>query len=136
MIAYVAFYSTLFFQALLNAIFHINWIKKTHRVPLLLSAAYTFGFIWYLTSIFYYVNRVHYLNLFRTEVLDIVSSLCITASLITATYFILMLKPIKSPEDEEGNVHYYFAFPVHLIMYVVILVITAIFNFILGLMTR
>jgi hypothetical protein len=132
MIAYLFFYSTVIFQAFLNAVFHINWITKTRSVPRLLSCAYIFAFIWYICSICYFIEKAHFLSFFNLEVLDYLSVLSIAGSLIFATYFILMIKPVQVPLSDDKE-HYYFAFPIHLLMYIGLIISTSIFNFILGL---
>jgi hypothetical protein len=136
MFAYITFYSTIFFQVLINTIFHVNWLKKTHRVPLLLAFAYIFAFMWYVCSVLYFVSRIHFLTLISSEVLDLVSSLSITASLVIATYYILTLKPIKLQSPIDESVHYSFALPIHLLLYVGLLTISIVFNTILSIMTR
>jgi hypothetical protein len=131
MIVYFLLYGTIIFQALINVVFHINWISKTKRVPLLLSFAYIFAFIWYASSVSFYIERANFLTIVNPELLDYISVLALSASLIFATYFVLMIKPVRMENDKDKN-HYYFAFPIHLLMYVGLIILTSIFNLILS----
>jgi hypothetical protein len=131
MIVYFLLYGTMIFQALINVVFHINWISKNKRVPILLIFAYIFAFIWYASSLGFFIQKANFINKINPELLDYISLLSLTASLIFATYFILMLKPVRMENDNNKN-HYFFAFPIHLFMYVVLIVLTSIFNFILS----
>ena len=130
MIFYFLMYGTIIFQALINVVFHINWISKTRRVPLLLSIAYIFAFVWYVSSLGYFVVKGNFINIINYELFDFISLISISASLIFATYFVLMLKPVKIENDQNKN-HFYFAFPIHLLMYVGLILFTSIMNFIL-----
>ena len=130
MIFYFLMYGTIIFQALINVVFHINWISKTRRVPLLLSIAYIFAFVWYVSSLGYFVVKGNFINIINYELFDFISLISISASLIFATYFVLMLKPVKIENDHNKN-HFYFAFPIHLLMYVGLILFTSIMNFIL-----
>jgi hypothetical protein len=131
MIVYFLLYGTIIFQALINVVFHINWISKNRRVPILLIFAYIFAFIWYASSVGFFLQKANFLTTINPELLDYISLLSLSASLIFATYYILMLRPVKVENDNHKN-HYYFAFPIHLIMYVALIVLTSIFNFILS----
>lgn len=135
MIVYLMLYSTMIFQALINIVFHINWISKTKTVQPLLSIAYIFAFIWYITSIAFFVEKSNFLTNINPELLAYISTLALSASLMFATYYILMIKPTKNVNDNNKN-HYYFAFPIHLVMYVALIILTSIFNLILTQYTK
>jgi hypothetical protein len=121
-------YSMMVFQAFLNAIFHLNWLQKPKVVPRLLMFAYIFAFIWYASSIILFSENAFFLNRFNKELLDFTSVLAIASSLIFATYYILMLRPIKVSEGDEIS-HYYFAFPIHLLLYIGLIISTSLFNY-------
>lgn len=124
-------YFTIFLQVLLNTMFHLNWIKKTPRVPLLLTVSYLLAFIWSFVSVYSILKKLHNIPYIDFMMLDVISNFSLTASLIFATYYTLTLKPINIPR-ENNQPHYYFAFPIHLFMYAGLLFLTMIFNFILN----
>lgn len=127
MLANSFLYFTIFLQVIANTLFHFNWIRKNPKVPLLLTISYGLAFSWSFVCIYSILKKLHNLDYFDSSILDIISSFCLTASLIFATYYTLTLKPINIPKA-NNTPHYYFAFPIHLFMYAGLLLLTMVFN--------
>ncbi len=132
LIANYLFYSSLAFQAMINGFFHLNWIKRPLRVPKLLIGAYSFAFIWYITSTLYIFGKTKLNTDINVALVDNIALLSISTSLIIATYYLLTLKPVSLPMSKDEN-KVFFVFPIHLIMYIALIVFSGVFNFVLNL---
>jgi hypothetical protein len=130
-LANIFFYSSIAFQALINGFFHLNWIQRPMRVPKLLIGAYSFAFVWYITSTLYLFGKTHLNAHINTSLMDNLAILSISTSLIIATYYLLTLRPVSlNVEDNEKKT--FFVFPIHLVMYIALILTSGIFNFILS----
>jgi hypothetical protein len=67
----------------------------------------------------------------NTSLMDNLAILSISTSLIIATYYLLTLRPVSlNVEDNEKKT--FFVFPIHLVMYIALILTSGIFNFILS----
>ncbi|MGL4759295.1 MAG: hypothetical protein ACRCXZ_08215 [Patescibacteria group bacterium] len=130
-LANLFFYSSLVIQGVINGFFHLNWIKRPTRLPKILIGAYTFAFLWYITSTLYYLGKMNFSININTALMDNFALLSVSTSLVLATYYLLTLKPVSIPVDNEQK--QFFVFPIHLIMYIALIVLTGFFNIILSL---
>lgn len=124
---------TLICQGVLNGFFHLNWIKRPSRLPRILIGAYTFAFIWYITSTLYYLGKSNYSNRINVPLMDNFALFSLAISLIFATFYLLSISPIKFPDpmdtDKETSI---IVFPIHLVMYVSIIFLTGFLNLVLS----
>jgi hypothetical protein len=122
MILPLMFYLVLGAQGAISFIFHLNWLKKSFKIPKLLMIAYSFGFIWYALSTVEKLEKIKpSTNLNLTE-LNTIGSLTLVISLVCSTYFILTLRPVLIEKSEDKR--YFYAFPVHLLGFTLLIFVT------------
>jgi hypothetical protein len=133
----VLIYITLSVNALFSFLFHINWVKKSIKLPLALISCYLFSLVWYITGTLVRFERNKIISQFNINDLNLASGVFLVASILCALYNFLTIKAVLLPNlvetksqqlevDKKKPFKYVFAIPLHLIGYLLLVATTSI----------